>query len=96
MLLKGEIKDPRLPGLLTVTDVGVSKDMRDAKVFVSTLGSQKEREKVLVTLNHAAGFIQSLLGRRITLRFTPKLTFYWDGSLEQGFQVGQKLKDLTF
>lgn len=95
MILMGEIKDPRLKQLVTVTEVSLSRDMKDARVYVSVLGSEKQKDNVLKTLNHASGYIQALLGKRVKLRFTPRLTFVWDSSLQQGFQMGERLKEIS-
>lgn len=93
MVLMNEIKDPRIDRLLSVTDVTVSRDYQYAKVYVSLMGERKE--SVLEALNHAAGFIQKTLGRRIRLRSTPKLTFLFDESIERGFRITQTLKEIS-
>jgi ribosome-binding factor A len=95
IIVRNELKDPRINTLVCVTDVVVSKDTQYAKVYISYYGESKTCETIVKTLNHAAGYIQGLLGRRIYMRHTPKLTFYVDNSIERGFKILQKLKEIT-
>lgn len=94
MILKEEIKDPRIHGLITVTEVEIARDLKDAKVFLSVMAEPDDRQRAIETFQHAAGHVQRLLGRRITLKSTPRLHFRLDDSLERGFRLGQTLKGL--
>ncbi len=94
MIIRGEIKDPRLERMTTVTDVSVSKDMGHAKVFVSRFGDRETLQSSVSALNHAAGFIQGVLSRRISLRTFPRLTFILDDSIARGFRVTEKLREI--
>jgi ribosome-binding factor A len=94
IIMKNELKDPRLDVFITLSRVLVSKDLKLAKVYVSYMGDEETHTTIVEVLNNAAGFIQKLLGRRIRLRHTPKLVFYVDHSLEKGFEITQKLKGL--
>lgn len=89
-ILREEIKDPRV-GFVSVTRVEVSSDLRYAKVLISVLGSQEERQEVARALKRAGGFIRSELARRIRLRFTPELTFKIDDSIEHGVRIANIL-----
>jgi ribosome-binding factor A len=95
MIIRGEIKDPRLERLTTVTDVSVSRDLGHAKVFVSRFGDRETLVAGVAALNHAAGFIQGVLSRRVSLRTFPKLTFILDDSIARGFRITEKLRDIT-
>jgi ribosome-binding factor A len=88
------IKDPRVEPLAVVTRVVVSKDFHYSKVFVSFHGEQTRLAACVQALNHAAGFIQRELADRMRLRFTPRLSFHMDRSIEQGFRVTQKIREL--
>jgi ribosome-binding factor A len=88
------VKDPRVEQLAAVTRVVVSKDFHYAKVFISFYGEQARLEACVQALNHAAGFIQKELADRMRLRFTPRLSFHMDRSIEQGFRVTQKIREL--
>jgi len=94
MITKNEIKDPRLQPMAVITEVGVTKDLKYAKVYVSFYGRQELLEHTVEALNHATGFIQGTLGKRLRLRMIPRLTFLKDTSIERGFRVTQKLKDI--
>lgn len=88
-----EVKDPRL-GMISITDVEVSRDLSIAKVFFSMLGSEEERTKTLEGLNRAKGFVRSELAKRLQLRHTPEVNFLFDNSLEQGAKMDALLKSL--
>ncbi|HTZ53071.1 MAG TPA: 30S ribosome-binding factor RbfA [Spirochaetia bacterium] len=94
MIARGEIKDPRIEPLTTITEVNLSKDMGHAKVWVSRFGSRDALTETVAGLNHAAGYIQGVLAKRISLRVFPHLTFLRDDAMENGFRVTQKLREL--
>lgn len=87
-IIQLEMKDPRL-GLVTVSAVDVSRDLAFADIHVSFLGvdEQARIDESVAVLNHAAGFLRSQLARVMTLRFTPRLRFYYDSSLRRGQQL---------
>lgn len=93
LILQREVNDPRV-GFATITDVEVSPDLREARVFVSVLGDRQQLEQSLIGLQHAAGYIRTLLGRRVDLRVTPTLTFALDRSLERGTRVVDLIQQL--
>jgi ribosome-binding factor A len=86
-LIRNTIKDPRLPGLVSVTAVRVTKDLRYAKVFVSVFGNDQEKKDALEALKHAAGFVRHEIGQRIQLRYTPEMLFVLDDSIEHGMHI---------
>ena len=88
MLLK-ELKDPRI-GFVTVTDVEMTGDLREAKIYVSVMGGEEQVKNSLEGLNSALGFIRREIGQRIRLRFTPEISFALDTSLDYGDHI-QKL-----
>jgi ribosome-binding factor A len=94
ILIKNELKDPRLDKFITISKLIISKDLKIAKVYVSYIGEEEDHTTIVEVLNNAAGYIQGLLGRRIRLKHTPKLIFYKDDSIEKGFEITQKIKDL--
>jgi ribosome-binding factor A len=92
-LIRRGIKDPRV-GFVTFTGVEMSDDLRYAKVFVSSLGSEQEKARALQGLSSATGYIRRHLGRALHLRYTPEITFLIDGSLEHGAKIAQLLRQL--
>jgi len=88
-MLQRQIKDPRLSNLIAVTDVVTSPDLRYAKVFVSCICSDEEKQKILQALASAAGFIRSEMARHLRLRHIPELGFCWDDSIERGARIAE-------
>lgn len=78
-----KIKDPRI-GFVTVTDVQVTGDLQQAKVYITVLGGEAQREDTLKGLAKAKGFIRSEVGQRIRLRKTPEIIFEFDESIDYG------------
>lgn len=95
MILTDEIKDPRVSTFVSITDVAVSKDLAYAKVHVSSFQNEKKLQGSVEALNHAAGFIQRRLAKRLRLRTTPHLTFVADTSIAQGFEMTHKIEELN-
>lgn len=93
-IISTEVKDPRL-GMLSITEVDVTRDLSYAKVFFSILGTEEEKEETIQGLNRAKGFIRSELAKRLRLRHTPEITFHYDSSLEQGAKMDALLKTLV-
>ena len=85
-ILRTEIKDPRVT-MVTLTAVDVTPDLAHAKVYFSTLGGESERAHILAGLRSAAGFMRSLLGRRLRTHTTPELHFEFDPSIERGMRL---------
>lgn len=81
-----KIKDPRI-GFVTVTDVQVTGDLQQAKVFISVLGDDEQKENTLKGLAKAKGFIRSEIGQRIRLRKTPEIIFEFDESIDYGNRI---------
>ncbi|WP_448212202.1 30S ribosome-binding factor RbfA [Colwellia sp. MEBiC06753] len=86
-IIQREVKDPRL-GMVTVNAVEVTRDLAYAKIFVTffTLEGQNEQQSAAI-LNEAAGFIRSLLAKRLKARIMPELRFVYDASLVEGVRM---------
>ena len=80
-------KDPRLVGMITVTGVDVTRDLRHAKVFVSVLGSDTERAATIEALDGMAGHLRSRLARALSLRVAPSLSFRLDESVARAARI---------
>lgn len=93
-LIRREIRDPRLAGIITVTEVETAIDLSTAKVFVSVMGSEEDRKAVLAALHGAAGFFHKLLLPRLRVRRVPDLLFRADTSLERGDRVLNLLRQI--
>lgn len=92
-ILDREVGDPRI-GMVTITRVELSDDLRYAKLFVSFLGDRDEREEALRHLRKARKFLRSQLASRLDLRIVPELTFVLDDSSEQYLRIAEVLKQI--
>jgi ribosome-binding factor A len=88
----GELSDPRI-GFVTVTAVETSPDLRTAKVYVSVLGDEEEREETLGALRSSHGVIQSRIAAETRMKRTPTLTFHYDDTIAKGVRVSQLLEE---
>jgi len=94
MILRQYIKDPRVSTFLNINRVEVAGDLKYAKVYVSSFLSEAQIKKGVEGLNSAAGFIQSSIAKKLTIRQFPRLTFIADNSMKQGFDMVHKLNKL--
>lgn len=93
VILQREIKDPRVV-MPTISDVEVSRDLAYAKVFVTFLNDDADAVKeALAVLNDAAGYIRTLLGKRLKARITPNLRFEYDRSLSEGIRMSKLVNE---
>jgi ribosome-binding factor A len=88
--IASDLKDPRI-GFVTVTGVKTSPDLRHARVYVSVLGSDAEREATLDGLRSAHGFLQRRVASELTLKHTPALVFLYDDSVDRGMRISELL-----
>lgn len=92
-IIRNEIKDPRLPELVSVTAVRVTKDLSYAKVYISVFGTKEQKDDTIKALKHASGFIRHGISHRMNLRHTPELSFLLDDSIEQGFHISHLIDE---
>lgn len=95
LILSGKIKDPRVSTFLSVNRVDVSGDLGYAKVYVSSFMDEKQTKQGVRGLESAAGFIQSTLGKKLRLRQFPHLSFVYDESIKNGFDMVRKIDSLA-
>ena len=89
-----DLKDPRI-GMVTVTGVTVTPDLREATVYVSVLGNEKRRRASLQGLASAHGVLQARINRELNLRRTPTLTFAYDDAVERGVRMTKLIDELA-
>ncbi|MBB6282204.1 30S ribosome-binding factor RbfA [Geobacillus subterraneus] len=89
-----KLKDPRI-GFVTVTDVRVTGDLQQAKVYISVFGGDEQRENTLKALEKAKGFIRSEIGQRIRLRKTPEILFEIDETIEYGSRIERLIRQIS-
>ncbi len=91
-MIAGELKDPRISGLVTVTGVRVTPDLRRAQIFVSVLGKETDSASTMAGLQAAAGFIRREIGSRLQLWRSPELAFVLDDSGAYGDHIEELLR----
>jgi len=89
--IEREVKDPRL-GFVTVTGVETSPDLREARVYVSVLGDQRQRDETLAALQSAHGVLQARVAARVRLKRTPRLTFLYDDTIDRALHIDDLLR----
>jgi ribosome-binding factor A len=90
--ISNELSDPRI-GFVTVTSVETSPDLRTAKVYVSVLGTEEEREQTLSGLRSSHGPIQAKIAAETRMKRTPTLSFHYDDTIEQGVRISRLLEE---
>jgi ribosome-binding factor A len=93
LMISRNMKDRRV-GFVTVTGVQLSPDFRHARIFISLMGSDSEKEESLETLNHASGWVRHELGQRIRMKFLPEIVFQLDTSQEYGAHIDRLIDEI--
>ena len=93
-MLAGELKDPRLEGMVVASEVRVQPDMKHARVFITVKGSNQEQTDAIKALEHACGYIRHELVERLQLRRVPELHFTLDVSQERVERIEQLLREM--
>ena len=94
-LLEREVNDPRLSKFVSVTEVTLSPDFRHAKVYVSTLSSEMNREDLLAGFSKASGFLRKELAAHLRLKQMPEISFHYDDSIERGARLLELMSELS-
>ena len=94
LVITQQLADPRL-GFVTVTRVKITRDLRDAVIYVSVLGTPGERSKTLHALRDAIGVLKRAVGERLQLRFTPSLRIEFDPGIDKSIRVAELLRQAS-
>ena len=92
-LIRTELKDPRVSGMVTITEVEVSADQSHARVFFTALADQSKIEETTEGLKRASGFLRTQLAHRMKLRTVPQLEFRYDPSVERGVRLSRLIDE---
>jgi ribosome-binding factor A len=93
-IIRNNVKDPRISDMATIVKVVTSSDLSTAKLYVSVLGSDEERESSMLGLKKAAGYIRKELGKRLDIRHIPDLVFILDKSIDYSIEIAKKLEEI--
>lgn len=94
-IIRNNVKDPRISDMATIVKVVTSSDLSTAKLYVSVLGSDEERESSILGLKKAAGYIRKELGKRLDIRHIPDLVFILDKSIDYSIEIAKKLEEIS-
>ena len=89
VILRDEIRDPRLPPFISVTEVKVTRDLSHANAYISVFGDDQQKKDCLAALKSANGFIRREIVKRIKLRIAPEIHFILDDSIERGIRISK-------
>ena len=93
-IISWDLKNPHLTGLISVSKVKTTPDLRFARVYVTMINEKSKKENLSI-LKKSSGFIRSTLAKKINLRYTPELIFEFDESIEYGTKIDEILKTIT-
>ncbi|MGI5949612.1 30S ribosome-binding factor RbfA [Peptoniphilus sp.] len=94
-IIRTELKDPRISELTSISHVDVTNDLSYAKVYVTVLGNDEDRDKAVEGLNSAKGFIKKELGKKVKLRIMPELIFINDDSIERALEISRLIDEVN-
>lgn len=94
-IIRGELKDPRIGLMTSVTAVEVAPDLKTCKAYISVLGQEQAKKDTLKGLKNAEGFIRRQLAKNLNLRNTPEIRFLLDESIEYGVNMSKLIDDVS-
>jgi len=94
-IVQHKVKDPRIKGLISVTDVELSPDYKYAKAYISIYGADESKQEVMEAIEDSTSFIRGEISKRIRMRFTPELKFVLDESIEKGRRINDLLDKIS-
>jgi ribosome-binding factor A len=93
-VIQRDVNDPEVSPFTSVSNVEITQDLHYAKVFISVIGSDQEKEKTLAALQKSAGFIGKIASKKVVMRFFPTLTFKLDTSVEKQMKIQEILNEI--
>ncbi|VAX18657.1 Ribosome-binding factor A [hydrothermal vent metagenome] len=93
-IIRNDMKDPRLGSFVSLIKVALNNDLKRATIYVSVYGSEEDKKNTLEALKSGAGFVRSLIGKRMRIRFAPEINFVLDDSIEYSARINEKLKEV--
>lgn len=87
MMIRSDIKDPRIAPITSITEINLTDDLQSAKIYVSILGEDEEKKETIEGLKNSIGFIKRELGNRMNLRHIPDIKFILDTQIEQAMHI---------
>ncbi len=94
-VIRKDVRNPHVNQLVTVTRVDITKDLHHAKVYISVIGTDEDKQETIAALQTAAGFIAIHSSKKVVLRYFPELTFKLDDSVEKHMRIQKLLGDIS-
>ena len=95
LIIRQEIKDPRIHMMTSVTSVEVAPDLKTCKAYISVMGSDEEKKDTIAGLRSAEGYVRRQLAKRLNLRNTPEILFVLDQSIEYGVHMSRLIDEVN-
>ena len=95
LIIRQEIKDPRIHMMTSVTSVEVAPDLKTCKAYISVMGSDEEKKDTIAGLRSAEGYVRRQLAKRLNLRNTPEIQFVLDQSIEYGVHMARLIDEVN-
>jgi ribosome-binding factor A len=92
--ISNRLRDPRVPSILTITEIKLAQDTRNATVMVSVFGDEKVQKSALIALNRAAPFIQNTVAQKVKMRHFPRLSFKLSHGIEHSIRINELLNEI--
>lgn len=93
-VIRKEVKNPHLPELVTITSVEITKDLRHAKVYVSVIGTEEQKQAAIEALTSASGFIGARATKQVVMRHFPELRFLLDDSVDKQMRIDAVINEI--
>lgn len=90
-VIRDDVRDPRLAPFVSITRVDITSDLQHAKVYISVIGTPKQKEETIIALQSAAGFVAITASKKVVMRYFPALNFKLDQTLEEQLRIEEVL-----
>ncbi len=94
-ITSGAVKDPRVPKIMTITDISLSKDLHYCHLYFTMIGEEKDRKQAILGLNSAKGFFQKIISENLNIRFTPKIEFRYDEKEDEALRIDYIIENIA-
>ena len=95
LITEQTLKDPRIPTIITITRITLSKDLHYCHLFFSMIGNENKKKAACQGLNNASGYIQKIIGQKLVIKYTPKIQFRYDEKGDKALEVDNLLNKLS-
>ncbi|MDR5658219.1 30S ribosome-binding factor RbfA [Serpentinicella sp. ANB-PHB4] len=94
LIIRNSLKDPRISSMTSITSVEATRDLRYATIYISILGTEREKRETLDGLKKSAGFVRREIGKHIKIRYVPEIIFKLDESIQKGMAMQELISKI--